>query len=347
MAENQGRHAVEAPRELSMRTVASIGDLVRAVRTLDADDETAAEIARLLGLSIPAAAAGARSAVTVPVSPPLLPLAPGTTAAQAAATNRFARPEPILEPVSNALPARSTEVVALAPESIVQRPPREIPPLETLLPTPAMPQSDGETTLFVRRWQRGVLTALVGVLMPAGGLDIVRIVEQISRRSAIQRLPRRAVYTTRMGLQLLVDGGQGMWPFAADVAELEKLLKLTIAQEAVSVLRFDQTPRNGVGHGSRRTWKAYVPPPAGTPILVISDFGLAGPGADLPSARAEWDAVADAALVARCPLLALTPFPASRWPAWMPAMFSMLHWDRTTTAALAKRAAERATRKYQ
>jgi hypothetical protein len=325
-----------------MRSDVSLGDLVRAVRTLGADDQTSADIARLLGLSLPAtttvrqvgvAPAVPAVAIQAPTRPPDRPL------------REPSAPQRAHQQVADSLPTRTTEVAPLAPESSLRRPPRDIPPLDTLLPAPVAPPNDGESALFVRRWQRGVATGLAGVLAPTGALDIVRIVELVARRSAVPHLPRRSAYTTRMGLQLLVDVGPGMWPFSADVAELETLLRLTISRETVSMLRFDQSPRAGIGSGSLATWTAYVPPLPGTPILAVSDFGLAGPAGDLPSARAEWEGVAEAALVARCPLLALTPFPASRWPSWLTTMFAVVQWDRATTAAMARRSAERASRK--
>jgi hypothetical protein len=325
-----------------MRAAISIGDLVRAVRTLGADQSTADEIAGILGLSRPAAPERVSLPGAVPVVPPE-PLTPTTSAGQPLERSRV--PSAMAEPRAEDSAVRETDVDPLPPEFAFRRPPREIPPLDSLLPQFDAPPIGGDTTLFVRRWQRGILGALVSVLTPAGGLDVARIVDQISRRAAVQRLPRRPVYTTRMGLQMLVDFGKGMWPYSADVLELQRLLRLIVATDAVSVLRFDRSPAGGVGRGPRQHWRPYGAPPSHTPVLVVSDFGLAGPVDDASERAAAWAAVATQARIARCPFIALTPFPASRWPRWLTGTFAVLQWDRAATAALAKRAAERATRK--
>ena len=324
-----------------LRTAISIGDLVRAVRKLDADQSSADEIARLMGLSRPSAA----ERRSIPGAAPVVALQPPAAMTSGGQPREPSRPPvPMAEPLTQDAPVRQTEVQSLPPEAAFKRPPRDIPPLDALLPQFDVPPIGGDTTLFVRRWQRGILGALVSVLTPTGGLDVPRIVEHISRRAAVQRLPRRPVYTTRMGLQMLVDSGKGMWPYAADVLELQRLLRQIVATDAVSVLRFDRSPGGGVGRGPRQHWRPYTAPPSHTPVLVVSDFGLAGPVDDASEAAA-WAAVATEARVARCPLIALTPFPASRWPRWLTGAFAVLQWDRAATAALAKRAAERATRK--
>lgn len=325
-----------------LRTAVSISDLIRAVRTLRPDESTTVDqIAALMGLTVSMAPAPTAAPEPPPIPPPTPP--PPSEPSVPTEQLRASEVQRTAQAVSHDVPARATRVDPLPRESAFNRPPREVPPLDVLLKVTASARVDGETTLFVRQWQRGVLTALISVLTPSGGLDIARIVEQIARRSAVQQLPRRAVYTTRKGLQILVDAGKGMWPYSSDVSELEKLLRLTAGQDSVHVMRFDQTPTGGVGRGTRRNWKAYEPPAPGTPVLVVSDFGLARPF-DGVSLADGWEPVARAA-IGRCPLLGLTPFPQSRWPAWLTDTFAVLQWDRAATAALARRAAERASRK--
>ena len=92
-----------------------------------------------------------------------------------------------------------------------------MPPLDQLLPTAGAGRRLADTSLFVPRWQRGIVTAAISTASPDGPIDVARIVDDIANGLAIRRLPRLTLHTTRKGLQVLIDIADGMRPFADDV----------------------------------------------------------------------------------------------------------------------------------
>ena len=110
--------------------------------------------------------------------------------------------------------------------------------------------------------------------------------------------------------------------------------------ELVDVLRFSGSPEQGAGAGSRVEWSAYEPPVRPRPILVVSDLGVGVPPLGDDAAPAdEWLRFAARVRRAGCPLLTLSPYPAGRVPRRLARRLRVVLWDRTTTAAVARRAA--------
>src|SRR5262249_49169193 len=113
--------------------------------------------------------------------------------------------------------------------------------------------------LFHPRWARGILTAALSTESPDGPVDIERLIESLSQREHLAGLPRLSAPTMRHGLQLLVDLGVGMTPYASDVKSFQKEIRLIVGDDGVEVLRFDGSLLRGAGPGPRRTWKEYLP----------------------------------------------------------------------------------------
>jgi hypothetical protein len=326
------------------RPIVSLADLVRSHRWLELErDDDLAAVACVLGLApagatrstaAPGAAAGPAPTMPRPdlatAPPPRASFVTGTAPDEAA--------------LGEEAPPGAAEIETLPSEPGFRRSPREVPPLESLLDLPEPPEQVIDTSLFVSRWQRAIISGLAGTPRPAGAIDLTRVVEQIAAGRAVQTLPRLEVHTLRTGLQVLVDIGERMRPFADDVAATERALRNTAGRDSVTVLRFAGTLALGAGPGARRTWKPYRPPAAGTPVLVLSDFGLAS-AADAGSSRLAWQPLASATASAGCPLIAVTPFPAARWPPWLTEFFTVVQWERTTTAAIARNTALRAARR--
>lgn len=327
---------------MSGRAAVWLGDLTRAVGELEVTrEEDIARLARVLGLVHEQARASTPSPVAQPERPPLRsiewrPISPSGLQRQAMS--------PDAQHVAHSINAQAAEVEELPPESVFRRAPRRAAPLEVLLGTPAATVEAVDTSLFDRRWQRGILSGFVGTKRAAGDIDVPRIVDEIALGRAATSLPRLSVHTLRAGLQVLVDIGEGMRPYTDDVVAMERLLRDTVGADGLEELRFDRTLADGAGPGTRRTWGPYRPPPPGRPVLVLSDFGLAG-GMDVAGGPLAWQPVVQAAAATGCQLLALTPFPATRWPGWLTARFTLLVWDRATNDAAARRAASAAARK--
>lgn len=167
-----------------------------------------------------------------------------------------------------------------------------------------------------------------------GPLDVAAIVEVLARRQALERLPREARATLRFGVQVLVDLGLAMQPFARDQVQVIAQVRDIAGPERTSVLYFADSPTRGAGRGPRRTWRRYEPPEHGTRVIVLSDCGLSGPALHAQRSRPdEWRSLADQLRREECNLVALVPLPAGRWPLWLSALMPLVCWDRSTTAA--------------
>jgi hypothetical protein len=124
-----------------------------------------------------------------------------------------------------------------------------------------------------------------------------------------------------------------MDPYVADRQELLIELGRVVGDSRLTVYFFQGKPATSKRLHADRTvdWK---PPPRGTPVVAISDFGMGGPRLD-PSRASSLDWARFAALCKRagCPLVGFTPFGPRRWPAAIRKVLVLVHWDRRTTAS--------------
>lgn len=74
--------------------------------------------------------------------------------------------------------------------------------------------------------------------------------------------------------------------------------------------------------------RPYVPPLPGTPVILLSDLGIARPlGASDRASVDEWAAFASRVRAAGCPLIALLPYAPRRWPQKLRLHVVMIEWD--------------------
>jgi hypothetical protein len=180
---------------------------------------------------------------------------------------------------------------------------------------------------------RAVLQALLAQESLDGPVDHAALVEAASRHLLVT-LPRSTVPTMRFGVQVLVDQGDGMAPFARDQVHLVQQVREVAGADRVEVRYFADAPQRGAGEGPLWTWTEYRPPAPKTRILLLSDLGIGGlPWSPGRSTRTEWESFADLARWHSCDVVAMVPFP--RWPTWASGLFTVVAWDRTLTAARA------------
>ena len=183
---------------------------------------------------------------------------------------------------------------------------------------------------------RAVLSGALARRLPDGPIDIVQVLERIARGEAVADLPRADVPSIARGVQLLIDRGDGMLPYAADVVWIREALLRVVGGYALEVLQFAHSPLRGAGRKSRRTWKPFAEltqPRRGATIVAVTDLGvrnLAPP--EQPASVEEWIAFADHLDRLGCPLLALVPYARARVPAALRRRFAIIEWDRRTTA---------------
>ena len=204
----------------------------------------------------------------------------------------------------------------------------------------ALPRPDRElmrgqspyTPLLARSSTVALLEAALSGTARDGDVEIEDVVELLARGLPLASLPRRVRRTLRHGVQVLVDHGPAMEPFARDQAELCKRVRALVGRDKTEELHFARSPLHGAGAGPSWTWEAYDPPPRGGAVLLLSDCGTIGlPGDHARSTPEEWRRFAESVRRGGARPLALVPVPQRRVPGWLSAVMPVLCWDRGTT----------------
>jgi hypothetical protein len=235
--------------------VSTIGDFVRAVAALrPRDPATIMAIQDMLGLTRPA-----------PVAEPpkdvgpwkeLLPSSTRIPVHQEPAANVGVRPESERQ----AQPESSDRIPAVL-RFVREGTGRPEPPTWVTAPgeivssQPPMVPGPPAEPLFGGITRRAVLTALCATDTPEGDLDLEPIIELVSARRPITDLPRWPIPTLRQGVQLLLDLGQGMDPYANDRDSLANCLDDILPNDRITVLHFVGCPGRGCGAGARDDWR--------------------------------------------------------------------------------------------
>jgi hypothetical protein len=176
-----------------------------------------------------------------------------------------------------------------------------------------------------------------------GPLDLERFVDALARLQPPDRPPRRPRRSLDAGVQVLVDLSTDMLPFRQDLVELLDRLRRVVGADRVTVRRFAGRPWSECGPGRRDTWGAYDPPSTRQPVLVVSNLGLSAAEADPFEAAGEeeWPRLLDELERRGCPVVLLVPNAVDRVPAPLRRRAAVIGWDRTTSAASARRAVGR------
>ena len=189
--------------------------------------------------------------------------------------------------------------------------------------------------LLREQWSRHIVAAIAAVPIADGGVDESRLIDDVSRLRPVARLPRRLRRTVRRGVQLLIDRGDAMQPFFTDVQDVIRSLRTVVGRDQLNGASFAYTPEAGDVLWLRSRERApWSPPGHGTPILVISDLGMAQQYGDVRGGSAgEWLAFARRCRAAGCPVVALVPRDESVWPAPLRSAFTMVPWDQRTNVS--------------
>lgn len=324
-----------------------LGDLIQAWRTLAVDGEEARQVAELLGFGLGVATVGqgsqARSAGRGTYSAePAAPAGLGRATARGPASGRPA-PGPAPAPAGTPEPARRlafrrnlrpagvdvglrAQSGADTPESTDLLPPG---PAKRAVPLPLLP-------LLPARVTPGILTASIATDAGDGAPDVDALIELTAQRRFEDAIPRVVRASLFRGVQLLLDRSPGMAPFARDVTELARMVRSVVGHN-VEEISFSGDPQNRLPPGG----DSYAPPRPGTPVLVVSDLGISQtPGYLRPDPRTTWPPFAEMLLRRSSELVALVPYPRSRWPA-LGGHVRMIPWDTTTSPADVTRAVGR------
>ena len=213
------------------------------------------------------------------------------------------------------------------------------------LPRPVKASTLAPESLLDPRQERALHGGLAASLLPDGDIDVDRLAEVMASGHWPRELPRRLQWSTRHGLQVLVDEGPGMAPFRQDVERTLARLAALLPDDRVSRLSFVGCPTRGCRLQGRRGLRPWRPPEAGSGVLVLSDLGIAQ--AEPLSARGtddEWLRFAAQARAAGVQLRALVPYPSARWPAALASALHPVVWDRRTSVDKVRKAVAAAAR---
>lgn len=301
----------------------SFSDLLRALDALAPGDErTRTALARMLGFDTP---------VTLP--PPSTsskepPRASPSTSSSVSASGNVgpkSRPKlPRLKRVSYEPAEKSAAWKAVAPLPLAKA---------ELLAT----RLAHEPLLEPRR-SRNLLTAALATDGDNGAIDIPRLVDLLACGQSIPSIPRLPWPSLFRGVQILIDLGEGMEPFIRDQEDVLGKVHHIVGEGRTRELQFRYCPLRGAGPGPIWTWGPYEPPDPGTPVFALTDLGLGGPAFLLDRATEdEWLSFEARLRTRSCPLIALVPYPADRWPRSLAQAMTILTWDRTTKARAVQR----------
>jgi hypothetical protein len=287
----------------------SLGDLARALARLVPENAvTREEIARLLGFDI--RELSQQKFVPGPPVPP---------------ESEF--PQPSVQEPERIAPRRIQPISTEAPR-----------PLRLLLDGPSLERYSSFPSnrivfapLFKPHWERNLISAAVATRAPNGSVDVPRLVNTAARGRPLRTIPRLLQPSLFRGVQVLVDLGEGMGPFARDQAHLLEELRRIVGEELTAVAHFRNNPLRGMGVNPW-TWGPYRPPYPGTPVLALTDLAIGGPVLDPDrSNEGEWLRFTERLAHASCPLVALVPYPERRWPRRLKRQMTLVCWDRSTT----------------
>jgi hypothetical protein len=133
--------------------------------------------------------------------------------------------------------------------------------------------------------------------------------------------------TTRRRVQLVIDRGEGMWPFRRDVDDL--IARTVDLIGVVGCFEFIGSPMSTIDG------KPHQPPAAGTPVVLVTDFGIAPAEDQVPPSV--WIQFRQSVALTDCPAIALCPYPIDRVPRRLQRAFEVVQWDRSTNARSARK----------
>jgi hypothetical protein len=297
-----------------------ISDLIAAMGTLEpANESTLDAIAGLLGLV----------RAPAPAPPPAHePSHPRQTTPTANGADSDSGPAPS---ASGRLPFTVQELPAIVPQETSQHARVSADPLKLQASVPGAPPKP--VPLLSPLAGRFITQELVASSRFGPDPDLDRLVAALARCEIPQPVPLQERRTLALGVQVLVDDGEGMEPFVGDQQGMVDLVRRLAGEALVDVRRIYEVPDPG---DPIHPWE---PPPPGMPVLALTDLGLAGRVArGAVELAAAWQVIAAILATRGSSLIALVPYQAARWPASLSICMRLVSWDRSTTAARARQA---------
>jgi hypothetical protein len=181
------------------------------------------------------------------------------------------------------------------------------------------------------KWARAIITKLLSMDAYEGSPDIILMIKIISQNRIIRKIPCKSIPTLRRGVQVLIDIGPGMVPYMRDQESLIEQLYYIVGRDRIEVWGFIGTPLEHAISRNLPNLTHYLPPSPGTPILILTDFGIANlPFKPKIASIDNWKSFIRFANDMKFILLALTPYSSDRWPLALKNWITIIPWDRMT-----------------
>jgi hypothetical protein len=331
-------------------TLIFVGDLVRAVHELQPPPEALPLIARMLQLEgVP------------PVSVPK-PLRRRREDANSDVAQRRREqetitpdgeredPPPVVALAKPQPEATRIQVVPISIEAVHDKDQEEM--MITLAPPAQMPAATDEEDepdpellpLLDPATLRSAIVSAVETRSLETVPDVDALTDMLVRGEVIREIPFVKSPTVRRGVQVLVDRGSGMVPFARDADQLAAAIAALVNESSTHVLRFRTMPTWSV-YDSRGVRRPYDFAPVGVPVVIISDFGMSREA--LPDVRpvlADWVQLLRELRARRSSVVAFVPYERDRWPRELVSAAVLVQWDRGASSTTIRAARERLDR---
>ncbi len=197
-------------------------------------------------------------------------------------------------------------------------------------------------SLFRAQWTRALIHEALCTTSPTGEIDIERAIATLAGARPMTSWPHRERRRLHRGVQVLIDCNESLRPYALDQTQLLSRIREVVGREIVQAMTFIGCPSRVLqADGFGET--AYQPPRRGTPILVLTDFGVSAAGIrGRDASLAEWLQFLAAGREAGCPVVALAPYPAERIPPAIRQAIAVVTWDRSTTTVIVRHLRDKA-----
>jgi hypothetical protein len=169
---------------------------------------------------------------------------------------------------------------------------------------------------------RALLAAMASAPAPSGEIDIERLAAWLAAGRLPRHLPECWQRTLRRGVQVLVDAAPGMQAFEHDARQFVAALRRLLPPQQVQSGHWLGGDELACWMDGARAAAPWQPPPAGGPMLLLTDFSRGG-----------WQPLLRAAAAHGLPLRALVPRPPHYWPAAARRLLHPVHWERSLTVA--------------
>ena len=185
--------------------------------------------------------------------------------------------------------------------------------------------------LFQPNLTRALLIGAAGREWPTGEVDMPALVRMVCRGALPARIPRRLRTGLGHRVSLLIQTGDGMAAFAADVRTLIADVRRFVGRDRLRVAWFSDHPIEGVRRAFGSDFAPFQPSGSGELVLVVADLNLPNSQHDAEDRNvSDWIAFVDAVRRRDGVVTAIAPCSAERIPRELRRRMRVLTWDRST-----------------